>query len=78
MTSTEGLFIRHSDQQPGFLQARILSTIKKMLPSVRKKVYPREHPISIYRWKTGNSVVPVRYHTVWTDCMSLKSMGNDM
>ena len=75
MTSTEGLFIRHSDQQPGFLQARILSVIK-MLPSVRKKVYPREHPISIYRWKTGNRVVPVRLNTVWTDCMS--SMVNDM
>lgn len=28
MTSTEGLFIRHSDQQPGFLQVRILSAIK--------------------------------------------------
>lgn len=55
MTSTEGLFIRHSDQQPGFLQVRIL--IKSSNISIMKKVHPS---ISLYRTGTG-VVCTVRY-----------------
>ena len=62
MTSTEGLFIRHSDQQPGFLQVRILIKLSK----IQEKEHPREHPILLH---TGTGAV--LYSTIWTDCTSL-------
>ena len=70
MTSTEGLFIRHSDQQPGFLQVRILIKLSNISIRCRKKVHPS---ISLYRTGTGvvRTVRTVQYGKTegfWIDC----------